>query len=140
MINYAKQINLTLAETLFLNQENQMVTFIHNSCRNELRNPSRRKQPPNGNKKSNKRRSLRRENKSFDFKKQCFYYNGTCIVDTKHPDRNKFEEVRTKDTTIYKQTLNICKFCLLYINDLVAEKQDITFTCKKNFESRALFQ
>ena len=145
------QNNLTLAETLFLNQENQMVTFIHNSCRNKLRNLSRRKQPLDGNKKSNKRRCLRRENKIFDFKKQCFYYNGTCIVDTKHPDRNKFEEVRTKDTTIYKQTLNICKirkdnlakhmeFCLLYINDLVAEKQDITFACRKNFESRALFQ
>ena len=31
-----------------------------------------------------------------DFQKQCFYCNGTCIVDNKHPDQNKFEEVRTK--------------------------------------------
>ena len=37
--------------------------------------------------------------KMEDFQKQCFYCNGTC----------KSEEVRTKDTTIYKQTLNICK-------------------------------
>ena len=39
------------------------------------------------------------EMKMEDFQKQCFYCNGTC----------KSEEVRTKDTTIYKQTLNICK-------------------------------
>ena len=38
-INYAKQSNLTpLAETLILNQENQLATFIHNSSRTELRN------------------------------------------------------------------------------------------------------
>ena len=49
------------------------------------------------------------EMKMEDFQKQCLYCNGTCIVDNEHPDQNKFEEVRTKDTTIYKQTLNICK-------------------------------
>ena len=38
-----------------------------------------------------------------------FYYNETCIVDTKHPDQKKFGEVRTKDTAIHKLTLNISK-------------------------------
>ena len=38
-----------------------------------------------------------------------FYYNETYIVDVKQPNRNKFEEVRTKDTAIYKLKLNICK-------------------------------
>ena len=42
LINYAKQSNLTLlAETLISNQEGQTATFIHNSCRTELRNLSR---------------------------------------------------------------------------------------------------
>ena len=38
-----------------------------------------------------------------------FYCIGTCIVDSKHPDWNKFEEIRKKGTAIYKQTLNISK-------------------------------
>ena len=32
-----------------------------------------------------------------------------CSIDFKHPDRNKFEEVRTKDAQIQKNTLAICK-------------------------------
>ena len=39
LINYVKQSNLTLlAETLILNQENQMASFIYNSCRTAQRN------------------------------------------------------------------------------------------------------
>ena len=49
------------------------------------------------------------KNERFDFKKQFLYCDGTCIGDTKHPDPNKFEEVRTKDTAIHKQILNICR-------------------------------
>ena len=90
-------------------------------------------------------RCLRSENGRFNFKKQCFYCNGTCIVDTKHPHRNEFEKIRTKDTTIYKQTLNICKIrednlakrtelSLLSINGLVAAEARYHVTCRKNFE------
>ena len=32
-----------------------------------------------------------------------------CSIDFKRPDRNKFEEVRTKDAQIQKNTLAICK-------------------------------
>ena len=32
-----------------------------------------------------------------------------CSIDFKHPDRNKFEEVRTKDAQIQKNALAICK-------------------------------
>ena len=89
---------------------------------------------------------LRSENERFDFKKQCFYCNGICIVDTKHPDSNKFEEVRTKDTAIYKQTMNICKIRkddlvkrielhFQSINDLVAAEARCHITCRKNFEN-----
>ena len=39
LINYVKQSNLTLlAETLILNQEIQMASFIYNSCRTAQRN------------------------------------------------------------------------------------------------------
>ena len=31
-----------------------------------------------------------------------------CILHKKHPDRNKFEEVRTKGTGIHRATLGIC--------------------------------
>ena len=147
LINNAKQSDLTLlVETLISNQEDQTATFIHNNCRTELRNLSRRKGPPNEDEKSDKRRCLRSENERFDFKKKCFYCSGTCIIHTKHPDRNKFEEVRTKDTAIYKQTLNICKIIkndlakcielrLLSINDLVAAEARYHVTCRKNFEN-----
>ena len=75
-----------------------------------------------------------------------FYYNETCIADTKHPDRNKFEEVRTKDIAIYKLTLNIFKIRkddlakhielrLLQINDLVAAEARYHVTYKKNSEN-----
>ena len=95
--------------------------------------------------KSNKRRCLRSENERFDFKKQCFYINGTRIVDTKHPDRKKFEEVRAKNIAIYKQTLNISKIRkddlakpielrLRSINDLVPAEERYQVTCRKNFE------
>ena len=75
-----------------------------------------------------------------------FYCNETCIADTKHPDRNKFEEVRTKDIAIYKLTLNIFKIRkddlakhielrLLQINDLVAAEARYHVTYKKNSEN-----
>ena len=119
MINYAKQSNLTpLDETLILNQENQTATFIHNSCRTELRNLSRRKRPPDEDEKSNKRLCLRSENERFDFKKQCFHCNCTCMVDTKHSDRNKFEEVRNETfENIFEMYANFLQF--LQINTVV---------------------
>ena len=67
-----------------------------------------------------------------------FYYDETCIV-------HKFEEIKTKDTAIYKLTLNICKirkgnlaknieFRLLWINELVAAEARYHITCKMKFE------
>ena len=143
LINYAKQSNLS-AETL--NQENQTATVIHNSWRTELRNLSRRKRPPDEDDKSNKWRCLRTENERIK-KKKSFYCNGTCIVDTKHPDWNKFGEFRTKDTAaIYKETLKICKIRkynlakrielrLLLTNDLVAAEARHYITCRKNCQN-----
>ena len=58
---------------------------------------------------SDRRKSARLEYESFDFKAQCFYCDKACVLDKKHSKRNKFEYVRTKDTGIYKKTLEICK-------------------------------
>ena len=58
------------------------------------------KNPTDEDEKSNKSQCLKTKNERFDFKRQCFYSSVTCIIDTKHSYRNKFEEVRTKDTTI----------------------------------------
>ena len=66
-------------ETLILNQENQTATFIHNSCRTELRNLSRRKRPPDEDEKSNQRLCLRSENERFDFKKKYDVKRNTTV-------------------------------------------------------------
>ena len=144
LIYYAERSRLSsLVETLNSNKENKRPTFIHNSCRTELRNLSRRKRQPDET--SNKRKSLRLENESFDFKTQCFYCDKTCILDPKHPDRNKFEYVRTKDTGIYKKTLEICENRndetsrkierhLLSVNDLIAAEARYHVSCRLKFE------
>ena len=47
----------------------------------------------------------RTEDNLFNFKQQCFYCEKICTIDKKHPDRDPFEEVGTKDTAIHKFTL-----------------------------------
>ena len=128
------------------NKEINKVKFIHNQCRTELRNAFRKilstMEYVNS---SNKRISTRSESKCFDFKTQCFYCESPCVVDFKHPDRNKFEEVRTRDTMIHKNTLAICKNRndkqgksiegrLLVLNDLVAAEATYNVSCRVNFE------
>ena len=53
--------------------------------------------------------STRSTMENFDFKKQCFYCIKVCEYDDKHPERNKFEYVRTMDSGILKTTLAICQ-------------------------------
>ena len=110
MISYAGKLNLSsLAESLLKNKEINKETLIHNKCRTELRNVSRKRLSTTEYVNfSNKSLSARSESKRFDFKTQCFYCEIPC-VDFKHPHRNKFEEVRTKDTMVHKKTLAICK-------------------------------
>lgn len=144
LIYYAERSKLTpLVDALNSNKENQNPTFIHNGCRTELRNLSRRKRPHDES--SNRRKSARLENEVFDFKKQCFYCDKLCVLDVKHPNRNKFEYVRTKDTGIYKKTLEICKIRndetsqkiskqLLSVNDLVAAEARYHISCRLKFE------
>lgn len=70
----------------------------------------------------------------------------TFSLDPKHPNRRKFEEVRTKATGIYSTTLEICKTRddeiaktiesrLLNINDLVAAETRYLVACRASFEN-----
>ena len=129
LISYADKLELQpLVDQLKANLNNREITFIHNSCRTDLRNASRRIKPTKIREKSI---SVRSEHSSFDFKRQCFYCERVCIYDEKHPDRNRFEEVRTKGTGVHKTTLELCRSRddkiaesiyarLVNINDLLA--------------------
>ena len=96
----------TLVATVQKNKENGHITYIHTSCRNFLRNHARSKKRPTSSTEqlSSKRVSIRSDQQSFDFKKQCFY----CGYE-RHPNRYKFEEVRTKSSGIYYVTLALCQ-------------------------------
>ena len=72
----------------------------------------------------------------------CFYCESLCVVDFKHPLSNKFEEVRSKDTMVHKNTLAICKTRddkqaksiegrLLAVNDLVPAEAEYHVSCHK---------
>ena len=58
-----------------------------------------------------KRACRRSKIEKFDFTKQCFYCGKVCFFNSKHPDHDPFEMVATKDTGIYYNTLELCKFC-----------------------------
>ena len=75
-------------------------------------------------------------------KTRCFYCESLCLVDLKHPQSHKFEEVRSKDTMVHKNTLAICKNRddkqaksiegrLLVVNDLVPTEAKYHFLCHK---------
>ena len=147
LIVYAEKLNLTASvETLQTNKLSKKATYIHNRCRTELRNGSRRKRPSSCNKQfSNKQLSIRSVQENFDFKTQCFYCEALCVPDVKHPDWNRFEEVRTKGSKIHTSTLEICKLRddklakiiegqLLSVSDLVAAEAKYHVACRTNFE------
>ena len=95
---------------------------------------------------SSKRLSIRSNQQSFDFKKQCFYCGNDCICDERHPDRKNFEEVRTKSSGIYYVTLALCQnrddhvaktveARLLGVHDLVAAEARYHVACRTKFEN-----
>eukprot|EP00794_Sanderia_malayensis_P002754 gene2754-3184_t len=145
LIGQAAKNNLTsLASTLRSNRKEGKTTFIHKSCRTELKNqarPTKRGSSSGAQSTSSKRVC----GGSFDFKNQCFYCGAVCIFDRKHPDRNKFVEVRTISTSIHQLTLHICRTRdndtartvatrLLSVNDLVAAEARYHVSCRTNFE------
>ncbi|CAK8697783.1 unnamed protein product [Clavelina lepadiformis] len=142
----------TLVATLQKNKENGHITYIHTSCRTFLRNHARSKKRPASSTKqsSSKRVSTRSDQQSFDFKKQCFYCGYSCMFDERHPDRNKFEEVRTKSSGIYYVTLALCQSRddelaktvqarLLSAHDLVAAEARYHVPCRTRFENPAQY-
>lgn len=111
LISYAEKLKIeALVSILKYNKENKVNTYIHLSCRNSLKNKSRTKRTFEDEHSTTTKRACRRsEIEKFDFTKQCFYCGKVCFFDSKHPDRNPFEMVATKDTGIYHNTLELCK-------------------------------
>ena len=102
IINHAVKLKLDdLEARLRENKTNQIPTFIHLSCRNFLKNQSRPKWTSTSQDEiGSAKRISRSEIERFNFKEQCFYCGQLCFFDTKHPDRNEFQQVSTKDTKI----------------------------------------
>ena len=83
---------------------------------------------------------------ALTLKVNVFYCDTECIFNKKHPDRNKFIEVRTISANIHKQTLAICEARddvisktvetrLLSVNDLVAVEAPYHISCQTKFEN-----
>ena len=149
IIEQARKVDdQSLLDNIKTAQENGGNIHIHGSCWTTLRNESRkkRKSVDDFTEGPAKRPCRRSENGGFDFTKQCFYCEKVCEVDYKHPDRNKFEVVATKDTKIYSKTLEICKKRvdplaksierrLMSVNDFVAAEARYHKKCRSNFEN-----
>ena len=84
--------------------------------------------------------------KDLILKCNVFTVNILVSLIKKHPDRNKFEEVRTKGTGIHRATLEICmkrddklgktiESRLLNVSDLVAAEAKYHIACRTNFEN-----
>ena len=146
LITQATKCDLTeLSLTLSSNKENRKTTYVHNSCRTKLKNqarPNKRKSTCDDQPSSSKWIS----EGTFDFKTKCFFCENSCIFDKKYPDRNKFTEVRTILTNLYKQTLDICKTRnddiakaiktrLVSVSDLVAAEARYHVACRTKFEN-----
>ena len=102
LVSYAEKLNLSsLAESLLKNKEINNEALIHNKCRTELRNVSRKRLSTTEYVNfSNKRLSARSESKRFDFKTQCFYCESRC-VDFKHPAQIAINLKRLEQKTLW---------------------------------------
>ena len=145
LIDLAVKSGLTSLESMLRHHKQEKIsTFTHVSCRTKLRTqtlPAKKGSPS-----TVESTSKRLCEGSFNFKSQCFYCGTECIFDKKHPDRNKFIEVRTISTNIHKQTLAICEARddvtsktvetrLLSVNDLVAAEARYHISCRTKFEN-----
>ena len=148
ILEHAIKLNLTdLAAVLENNLQNNIPTFIHLTCRDKLRNQSRPRSRLDINEPDLSKRPARRSDVGdFDFKAQCFYCEKTCTPDFRHPYRNIFEVVSTKDTKIYSGSLKICskredtyakniERRLLSVCDLVVAEANYHPVCRSNFEN-----
>ena len=70
--------------------------------------------------------------------KSRFYCDKVCFVDSKHPDRNPFEMVATKDTGIYRNTLELCKFREDDTKSNSIERRLLRYLCFCCYHSKAL--
>ena len=148
LIECALKLDLNvLVNELNKKQETGEKVFIHSSCRTKLRNQSKliKRSQASMETPIERKRSTRSEQIFFNFKEQCFYCGNMCTLDSRHPERNNFIEVRTKSSKIYHATLELCnerndflsktvKARLLNINDLVAVEARYHIYCRAKFE------
>ena len=91
IIEYAVKLNLdTLVDKLKLNKRTKAKTYIHLSCRNFLKNRSRKRSTTTNT--NDTEQPTRAKLEHFDFKTQCFYCGGNCIYVSKNssPNLKKF--------------------------------------------------
>ena len=112
LISYAEKLKIeALVSILKYNIENKVNTYIHLSCRNSLKNKSRKKGTFEDEHLTTTKTACRGfEIEKFDFTKSGFYCGKVCFFDSKHSDRNPFEMGATKNTGIYHNTVELCKF------------------------------
>ncbi|XP_065674292.1 uncharacterized protein LOC136091193 [Hydra vulgaris] len=148
LIECALKLDLNvLVNELNKKQETGEKVFIHSSCRTKLRNQSKSIKRSQASMETpiERKRSTRSEQILFNFKEQCFYCGNMCTLDSRHPERNNFIEVRTKSSKIYHATLELCnerndflsktvEARLLNINDLVAVEARYHIYCRAKFE------
>ncbi len=149
IIDHAIKLHLEeLASTLRHQKQNQINTYIHLKCRNDLKNKARptKRRASSSEDSTPAKRMKRSDDKQFNFKENCFYCEKLCSFDSKHPDRDPFIKVTTKDTAIHHYTMNICKsrqdslsksieMRLLNVSDLVAAEARYHKICRSNFEN-----
>ena len=93
-----------------------------------------------------KRVARRSDPRLFDFKRQCFYCEKSCIDDRKYSDSKNFETASTINTNIYTSTLKTCRDregnCakkterrLLGISDIVTPEARYHSACRSSFEN-----
>ena len=118
LIEQSQKLKLEeLTKILRNNKTTQKPTYIHSSCRTYMNNKTRAKRTSDFQDVISAKRSTpeyvssstRSTKGDFDFKKHWFYCTKLCEYTDKHPERNKFEYVRTTGSGILKTTLAVCQ-------------------------------
>lgn len=129
------------------NKENEVPLFINLSCRGFLIDKSLSKRKSTTEDESSYTKPLSRGSEfgHLYFRKQCFSCEKVRFTDKKHPIRDIFGKVGTRDPKTHMKTLELCesrnhsyakisKKHLLNVSDLVAMEARYQLSCRPSFE------
>lgn len=129
------------------NKVNEVPLFNNLSCRGFLKEKSLSKQKSTTEEESSRTKPLSRGSEfgHLDFRKQCFSCEKVRFTDEKHPNRDIFEKVGTRDPKTQIKTLELCesrdhsydktsKRRLLNVSDLVVMEARHQSPCRPSFE------